>query len=76
MGLPVRVRDPHFCWFFFEFLAGSGTGFHRSRSSALSLSIDAGIGVEPFLSCCNDVGVADELDEEEAVDRPWTTIGT
>ena len=60
----------------FEFLAGSGTVFLRSRSSALSLSTDAGKGIEPRLSCGNDVGVADELDEEEAIDRPGTTIGT
>ena len=60
----------------FGFLAGSRTGFHRSRSSALSLSTDTGIGVEPELSCGNDVGVADELEKEGAVDRPKTTIRT
>ena len=41
-----------------------------------SLTIDTEIGVDLVLSCGNDVGVADEHDEEEAVDRPRTTIGT
>ena len=41
-----------------ELLDGSGTGFLRSRSSALSLSTCAGIGIEPELSCGDDVGVA------------------
>ena len=50
----------------------------RACSSALSHSIDAGIGVEPVLSCGNDVGgdVPDELDEQEVVDKPGTTIAT
>ena len=72
---PVLVRDPPLHWFF-EILVGSGTGFPRSRTSALSLSTDGEIGIEPVLSCGNDVGVADELDEEEAVDKPGTTTGT
>ena len=34
--------------------------------------------VEPVLSCGNDVGgdVPDELDEQEVVDKPGTTIAT
>ena len=52
------------------------TGLLRTCSSALSHSIDAGIGVEPVLSCGNDVGgvVPDELDKEDVVDKPGTTI--
>ena len=55
----------------------SGTGFLRPCSSALSLAIDAGTGVEPVLSCGNDVGGVepDKLDEEDVVDKPGTTIG-
>ena len=34
------------------------------------------MGVEPLLSCGNDVGDSDEFDEEEVVDKPRTTIGT
>ena len=34
------------------------------------------MGVEPSLSCGDDFGVANELDEEEALDKPGTTIGT
>ena len=42
-----------------------GDGFLRACSSALSHSIDAGIGVE-------DGGEEpDELDEEDVIDRPW-----
>ena len=53
-------------------------GSLRVCSSALSHSINAGIGVEPVLSCGNDVGgdVPDELDEQEVVDKPGTTIAT
>ena len=40
------------------------------------LSMDTGMGVDPVLSSGNDVGVADEFDEEEAVDRSGTTIRT
>ena len=42
----------------------------------ICLSLDAGAGIERALSCGNDVGVANELDEERAVDRPGTTIHT
>ena len=65
---------------FFGF--GSFVGLHdgllRACSSALSHSIDAGICVEPVLSCGNDVGDVepDELDDEEVVNKPETTIGT
>ena len=38
--------------------------------------MDTGIGVDPVLSSGNDVGVADEFDEDEAVDRSGTTIRT
>ena len=66
-----------FVVFFLKFWLGQATS--RTSCPVLahlhSLSTD-GIGVEPFLSCCNDVGVADELDEEEAVCTPFTTIGT
>ena len=50
----------------------------RACSSALSHSINAGIGVEPVLSCGDDVGgdVPDKLDEQEIVDKPGTTIAT
>ena len=53
-------------------------GSPRTYSSALSHSIDAGIGVELILSCGNDVGndVPDDLDEKEVVDKPETTIAT
>ena len=52
-------------------LVGLRDGSHRACSSALSHSINAGIGVEPVLSCGNDVGsdVPDELDEQEVVDK-------
>ena len=55
----------------------SGTGLLCSCLSALSPSIDAGMGVGPVLSCGNDVGGVepDELGEEEVVDNPGTTIG-
>ena len=43
-GHPVRVRGPHF-YRFFDFLAGSRSGFLRSCSSAFSQSIDTGIGI-------------------------------
>ena len=42
----------------------------------ICLSFDAGIGIERALSCGYVVGVADELDEERAADRPGTTIHT
>ena len=74
-GYQVHARDPHLYWVL-NFWLCLETGFLRSRSSALSLSLDTGIGVESVLSCGNDVGVSDELEEEEAVDRPGTTIGT
>ena len=49
----------------------------RVCSSALSLSTDAGIGVEPVLSCGNDVGGVERYElDEEVVDKPGTTIGT
>ena len=53
-------------------------GSLRVWSSALSHSMNAGIGVEPVPSCGNDVGgdVPDELDEQEVVDKPRTTIAT
>ena len=46
--------------------------------SALSHSINAGIGVEPVLFCGNDVGgdVPEELDKEDVVEKPGTTIAT
>ena len=69
------MRDPHFYWVF-EFLAESRCWFPRSGSSALPLSTDTGIGLDPLLSCGEDFGVADELDEEEAVAKTGTTIGT
>ena len=59
-------------------LAGLNDGLLRVCSSVLSHSNDAGIGVVPVLSCGNDVGgiQPDELDVEEVVDKPGTTIGT
>ena len=59
-------------------LDGLRDGSLRACSSALSHSINAGIGVEPAFSCGNDVGgdVPDELDEQEVVDHPRTTIAT
>ena len=53
-------------------------GSPRPCSSALSHSIDAGIGVVPVLSCGTDVRAFEshELDDEEDVDNPGTTIGT
>ena len=59
-------------------LVGLRDGSLRACSSALSDSINAGIGVEPVLSCGNDVGgdVPDELDEQKVVDKPGTTIAT
>ena len=61
----------------FGFFVGLHDGLLRACSSALSHSIDAGVGAEPVLSCGNGVGDVepDELDEEE-VDEPGTTIGT
>ena len=43
-----------------------------TRRVSISHSIKAGIGVEPVLSCGNDVGgdVPDELDEQKVVDKP------
>ena len=57
----------HIAW-----LVGLRDGSLRACSSALSHSINAGIGVEPVLSCGNDVGgdVPDELDEQKVVDKP------
>ena len=48
-------------------LGGLRDGSLRACSSALSHSINAGVGVEPVPSCGNDVGgdVPDELDEQE-----------
>ena len=57
----------------FSFFGWVSIRFPRSCSPALPLAIDTGEGVEPLLSCGNDIGVADEL---EAVDRPGTTLGT
>ena len=59
-------------------LVGLRDGSLRACSSALSHSINAGIGVEPVLSCGDDVGgdVPDELDEQKVVDKPGTTIAT
>ena len=50
----------------------------RACSCALSHSISAGIGVELVLSCGNDVegDVPDQLDEQEVVGKPGTTIAT
>ena len=55
---------------------GYATGL--SVLARLHYSINAGIGVEPALSCGNDVGgdVPDELDEQEVVDHTRTTIAT
>ena len=41
-----------------------------------TITFNSGIGVEPVLSCGNDVGgdVPDELDKEDVVDKPGTTI--
>ena len=59
-------------------MVGLRDGSHRACSSALSHSINAGNGVEPVFSCGNDVGgdAQDELDKEEVVDKPGTTIAT
>ena len=59
-------------------VVGLRDGSLRACSSALSDSIDAGIGVEPVLFCGDDVGrdVRDEHDEQEVVDKPGTTIAT
>ena len=58
-------------------MVGLDDELHRVCSSAFSHSIDAGMGVEPVLSCDGDVGGAelDELDEV-VVDSTGTTIGT
>ena len=60
----------------FECWAGSRSGFPRSGSSALALSMDTGIGLDPSLSCGDGFGDADELDEKEAVNKTGTTVGT
>ena len=56
--------------FGFGFLVELDDGLHRVCSSALS---HAGKGTEPDE---NEDGEPDELDEEEVVDEPGTTIGT
>ena len=65
------VPAPHIDWVL-GFFGGLDDGLLRVCSSALSHSTDAGIGVEPVLSCGTDVrGIEpDELDEEEVVDKP------
>ena len=75
-GRTIPVHGPHLCWVWFFFK-------DRRRVVPCLLvctlhSIDAGIDVEPVLSCGNDVGDVgpDELDEEEFVNEPGTTIGT
>ena len=57
-------------------MVGFRDGSPLACSSALSHSINAGIGVEPVLSCGNHVGgdVPDDLDKEDVVDKPGTTI--
>ena len=61
--LPALARDPQF-YGVLDFWLGLEQGFLRFCSSALSLSTDdTGMGVEPLLSCGDDVGVADELGE-------------
>ena len=52
--------------------------FLRASLSSLSHSIDAGLGIEPSISCVDNVGVVgvDELDGEGSVVKPGTTIGT
>ena len=58
-------------------MVGLRDGSLRACSSALSHSINAGIGVEPVLSCVNVGGdVPDELDEQEVVDQPGKTTAT
>ena len=82
-GISENDESPRTCsWFTsllgFEIFVGLDDGLPRFCSSALSHSISAGIGVEPVLSCGNDVGDVepDELDEEEVVDGAENTIGT
>ena len=75
MGSPVLARDPHFIGFLNFWLGLEPGSSGLAHLSALCLSIDTRIGIDPVLSCCNYVGVADELDEEEAVERSKTTIG-
>ena len=52
-------------------LVGLDDDLSRACSSALSHSIDAGMGVDSVLSCEDDVGgdESDELDEEDVVDK-------
>ena len=74
-GCPVPAHGPHF-YSVWGFWVGATTGCPVLDHLLSTLSTDAGIGIEPVLSCGTDVGVADELDEEEVVDKPGTTIGT
>ena len=59
-------------------MAGLRDGSPRACSSTLSHSINEESLVEPVLSCGNDVGgdVPDELDKEDVVDKPGTTLAT
>ena len=52
--------------------------FPRATLSSLSHPIDAGLGIEPSISCVDGVGDVrvDELDGEEVVDKPRITIDT
>ena len=52
--------------------------FLRASLPSLSHLGDAGLGIEPSISCVDDVGVVgvDEIDGEEPVVKPGTTIGT
>ena len=55
-------------------LVGLQYGSHRTCLSSLSHSIDVGSGIEPSISCVDDVGGAavDKLDNEDIVDKPGT----
>ena len=57
---------------------GCATGLPVLARLHSHIQINAGVGVELILSCGNDVGsdVPDELDKEEVVDKPGTTIAT
>ena len=69
-GFPSQAHGPHFQWVF---------GFRLDCVSlVLAHSIDAGLGIQPSISCVDDVGVVgvDELDGEGSVVKPGTTIGT
>ena len=57
---------------------GSCNVFLRASLFSLSHRCDAGLGIEPSISCDDDVGVVGvhELDGEEPVVKLGTTIGT